>query len=65
MERWPATRRSTSQPVGNQENDLNNALGGMRAVGVKASGDEFDDHDLRALWQRASALTPRSARPPL
>ena len=25
----------------------------MRAAGVRASGDELDEHDLQALWERA------------
>jgi hypothetical protein len=25
----------------------------MRAAGVRASGDELDEHDLKALWERA------------
>jgi hypothetical protein len=33
--------------------DWNKVLREMRAAGVRASGDELDEHDLQALWERA------------
>lgn len=33
--------------------DWNRVLREMRAAGVSASGDELDELDLQALWQRA------------
>jgi hypothetical protein len=43
------------QLVGEQEKpiDWNKVLREMRAAGVRATGDELDERDLRALWQRA------------
>jgi hypothetical protein len=43
------------QLVGEQERpiDWNKVLAEMRAAGVRARGDELDEHDLEALWQRA------------
>jgi hypothetical protein len=43
------------QLVGEREKpvDWNRVLREMRAAGVRASGDELDEHDVEALWQRA------------
>jgi hypothetical protein len=43
------------QLIGEQEKpiDWNKVLREMRAAGVRASGDELDEHDIQALWQRA------------
>jgi hypothetical protein len=40
------------QLVGGQEKpiDWNKVLREMRAAGVRSSGDELEEHDLRALW---------------
>jgi hypothetical protein len=50
--------------VGGQEEpiDWNKVLREMRAAGLRASGDELDEQDLRALWQRAEGPL-RAVRP--
>ena len=59
------------QPVGEQEKpiDWNRVLREMRAAGVRASGDEHDEHDLQALWGSAPSpyapLAPPAAVVPL
>jgi hypothetical protein len=59
------------QLVGEQEKpiDWNKVLREMRAAGVRASGDELDEQDLRALWERADGpyapLAPPAAVVPL
>jgi hypothetical protein len=49
--------------------DWNKVLREMRAAGVRASGDELDEQDLRALWERADGpyapLAPPAAVVPL
>ncbi len=52
--------------VGDQERpiDWDRVLREMRAAGVTASRDVLDEHDLRALWERAQGRrTRRSAGP--
>jgi hypothetical protein len=59
------------QLVGEQEKpiDWNKVLREMRAAGVRASGDELDEHDLQSLWRRAegpyAALGPPATVVPL
>jgi hypothetical protein len=53
------------QLIGEQEKpiDWNKVLAQMRAAGVRASGDELDEQDLRALWQRAEGAYAPLAPP--
>jgi hypothetical protein len=53
------------QLVGEQERpiDWNKVLREMRAAGVRASGEELDEHDLEARWQRAEGPYARLGPP--
>ena len=59
------------QLVGEQEKpiDWNKVLRDLRAAGVRAAGDEVDEDDVQALWQRAEGpyapLLQRAAVLPL
>jgi hypothetical protein len=59
------------QLIGEQEKpiDWSKVLRQMRAAGVRATGDELDEDDVHALWQRAEGAhappTPRGSVTPL